>query len=167
MVLPLLHLRRVVRIPRRSRCGHLAASPFVQCGTHLLAEHIQGCVNRRNGRCLSQHRDGDDLALRETGDGNLVQLLQLLDEGADSGAVPMPASCQFGNGDYKLPVGQAVSCLHKSLGMYCTEALFYKVKVGFELRQPYPGPLFQRTPTGTSVQTSCRNSFYVSVSSFQ
>ena len=56
------------------------------------------------------------MALRETGDGNLVHLLQLLDEGADSGAVPMPASCQFGNGDYKLPVGQAELLLAQILG---------------------------------------------------
>lgn len=106
------------------------------------------------------------MALRETGDGNLVHLLQLLDEGADSGAVPMPASCQFGNGDYKLPVGQAELLLAQILGDVLYRSLVYKVKVGFELRQPYPGPL-SRTPTGTSVQTSCRNSFYVSVSSFQ
>ena len=93
------------------------------------------------------------MALRETGDGNLVHLLQLLDEGADSGAVPMPASCQFGNGDYKLPVGQAELLLAQILGDVLYRSLVYKVKVGFELR--------------TSVQTSCRNSFYVSVSSFQ
>ncbi|WP_287818946.1 hypothetical protein, partial [Bacteroides sp.] len=105
-------------------------------------------VNRRNGRCLSQHRDGDDLALRETGDGNLVHLLQLLDEGADSGAVPMPASCQFGNGDYKLPVGQAELLLAQILGDVLYRSLVYKVKVGFELRQPYPGPLFQELQQG-------------------
>ena len=99
-----------------SRCGHLAASPSVQYGTHLLTELLQGCVNGRNGRCLSQHRDGDDLALRETGDGNLAHLLQLLDEGADSSKVPMTASSQFGNGDYKLHVGQAELLLAQILG---------------------------------------------------
>ena len=79
-----------------------------------------------------QHRDGDDLALRETGDGNLVHLLQLLDEGADSGAVPMPASCQLGNGDYKLPVGKAELLLAQILGDVLYRSLVYKVKVGFE-----------------------------------
>ena len=72
------------------------------------------------------------MALRETGDGNLVHLLQLLDEGADSGAVPMPASCQFGNGDYKLPVGQAELLLAQILGDVLYRSLVYKVKVGFD-----------------------------------
>jgi len=57
----------------------------------------------------------------------------------------MPASCQFGNGDYKLPVGQAELLLAQILGDVLYRSLVYKVKVGFELRQPIPDLSFKNS----------------------
>lgn len=75
----------------------------------------------------------------------------------DSGAVPMPAFRQFGNGDYNRPLDRLKFLLAQILGMYCTEALSAKVKVGFELRTAFILTSLQELNRDIRSVTSCRN----------